>query len=76
MLSSGDVLTTSYTTATLADKNVGTGKAVSVSRIAISGTDAGNYSLAVQRADISRWGERFISLLRGRPHPPIAVAAE
>jgi len=32
--------------------------------------------LAVRRADISRWGERFFSLLRGTPHPSIAVAAE
>jgi predicted secreted protein len=42
----GDVLTDSYTTATFADKNVGTGKAVTVSGITISGTDAGNYQLA------------------------------
>jgi hypothetical protein len=41
----GDVLTDSYTAASFADKNVGTGKAVSVSGISTSGTDAGNYSL-------------------------------
>ena len=41
---SGDVLTTGYASATFADKNVGTGKTVSVSGITISGTDAGNYS--------------------------------
>ncbi|MBH0178409.1 MAG: LEPR-XLL domain-containing protein [Nitrospira sp.] len=41
---SGDVFTASYTTATFADKNVGTGKTVSVSGISISGTDAGNYT--------------------------------
>ncbi|KTT27675.1 YDG domain-containing protein [Pseudacidovorax intermedius] len=41
---SGDVV--SFTgTATLADKNVGTGKTVSVAGIAASGTDAGNYSI-------------------------------
>ncbi|MFL5330699.1 MAG: YDG domain-containing protein [Gemmataceae bacterium] len=40
----GDVLTDSYTSASFADKNVGTGKPVSVSGISISGTDAGNYS--------------------------------
>src|SRR5207248_7114269 len=54
---SGDVVTTAYTTATFADKNVGTGKTVSVSGITISGTDAGNYSLtattASTTADIS-----------------------
>jgi hypothetical protein len=42
---SGDVLTVSYTSASFADKNVGTGKTVTVSGITISGTDAGNYSL-------------------------------
>jgi hypothetical protein len=41
---SGDVLTDSYTSASFADKYVGTGKAVSVSGISISGTDAGNYT--------------------------------
>jgi hypothetical protein len=40
-----DVFTDAYTTATFADKNVGTGKTVSVSGISISGTDAGNYTL-------------------------------
>src|SRR4029077_8486929 len=39
-----DDLSAIYGTATFADKNVGGGKAVSVSGIAISGTDAGNYS--------------------------------
>jgi hypothetical protein len=43
---SGDVLTVSYTSASFADKNVGTGKSVTVSGITISGADAGNYSLA------------------------------
>ena len=33
-------------TATLADKNVGLGKAVGVTGIAATGTDAGNYVLA------------------------------
>jgi hypothetical protein len=42
---SGDVFTDSYSTATFADKNVGTAKPVSVTGISISGTDAGNYAL-------------------------------
>ena len=43
---SGDVFTDSYGTATFTlGKNVGTGKAISVSGISISGTDAANYSL-------------------------------
>jgi hypothetical protein len=41
---SGDVVTDGYTTASFTDKKVGTGKTVSVSGIAISGTDAGNYT--------------------------------
>src|SRR4029077_110914 len=41
---SGDVFTDSFGAASFADKNIGTGKAVSVSGISISGTDAGNYS--------------------------------
>jgi len=40
-----DAVTDSNTTATFSDKNVGTGKLVSVSGISISGTDAGNYAL-------------------------------
>ena len=40
----GDVLTTSYASASFADKNVGNGKTISVSGIAISGTDSGNYT--------------------------------
>src|SRR5204862_1843869 len=40
----GDSLSTSYGSASFADKNVGAAKAVSVSAIAISGTDAANYT--------------------------------
>src|SRR4029077_8124250 len=42
----GDVVTDSYATAIFNNKNAGTGKAVSVSGVSISGTDAGNYSLS------------------------------
>ncbi len=41
---SGDALTVTYTSATFTDTNVGVGKGVTVSGIALSGTDAGNYS--------------------------------
>jgi hypothetical protein len=41
----GDDVTAAYASASFADKNVGNGKAVSVSGISISGADAGNYSL-------------------------------
>ena len=47
---SGDQVTLSDTAATLADKNVGNGKAVSVTGISLSGTDAGNYVLASSSA--------------------------
>lgn len=43
---STDDVTATYTAASFADKNVGTAKTVSVSGIAISGTDAGNYTFA------------------------------
>jgi len=42
---SGDSVTISQTSATFADKNVGTGKAVSVSGIQLAGGDSGNYLL-------------------------------
>lgn len=41
----GDDLTSSYTSAAFANKNVGIGKTVSVSGINLSGTDAVNYNL-------------------------------
>jgi hypothetical protein len=53
---SGDVFTTSYTAASFGDKNVGTGKLVSVTGISITGTDAGNYTFnttASATADIT-----------------------
>jgi len=46
----GDVLSESYAAASFADKSAGTGKTVSVSGIAISGTDSGNYSPATTTA--------------------------
>ncbi len=42
----GDNITDNYTSASFSDKNVGNGKAVSVSGISISGPDAGNYTLS------------------------------
>src|SRR5581483_11508203 len=50
---SGDVFTDSYTSASFADKTVGTGKTGSVSGISISGTDAGNYQLTSTSASTS-----------------------
>jgi hypothetical protein len=42
---SGDSLTNVYSAARFADKNVGAGKTITVSGIALTGPDAGNYSL-------------------------------
>jgi hypothetical protein len=53
----GDVFTDSYTSATFANKNVGTAKPVSVTGVSISGTDAGNYTFsttASTTADITQ----------------------
>ncbi len=50
---SGDVVTDNYTSASFATRNVGTGIAVSVSGISISGTDSGNYSLTSTTASAS-----------------------
>ena len=47
---SGDQLTASATSSTFANKNAGNGKAVTVSGIALSGTDAANYSLVSSMA--------------------------
>jgi hypothetical protein len=41
----GDTVTVAYTSATFADKNVGNGKAVSVTGISLGGADGGNYNL-------------------------------
>ena len=47
---SGDMLTINATSAEFEDKNVGEGKAVTVSGIILSGTDANNYQLASKTA--------------------------
>ena len=56
-LISGDLVSFSDTSATFVDKNVGTGKAVSVSGITASGADVGNYVIgnttATTTADIT-----------------------
>ncbi len=49
----GDVFSDSYAGASFTDKHVGTGKSISVSGIAISGADAGNYTLLNTTASAS-----------------------
>ena len=59
---SGDVFTDSYTSASFADKNVGTGKTVSASGISISGTDAGNYSFNTTATTTANITPRLITV--------------
>src|SRR5439155_25038401 len=48
----GDVLSSSYTSASFVNKNVGTAKTVNVSGIAISGADAANYTANTDRKSV------------------------
>ena len=54
----GDLLSVNVGSASFADKNAGSGKAIAVSGIALGGQDAGNYTLdstsAVTQADIAK----------------------
>lgn len=47
---SGDDISTSYATANFDDKNAGSGKAINVSGIVVTGADAGNYAWNTQTA--------------------------
>jgi hypothetical protein len=47
---SGDVLTNTYSSASFADKNAGTGKTITVTGIQTTGPDAANYTLATATA--------------------------
>lgn len=58
----GDVFSDSYTSASFADKNAGTGKTVSVSGISISGADAGNYSFNTSTATTASITPRGLSV--------------
>ena len=49
----GDKVTVSGGTYTFADKNAGTGKAVSVTGLTLSGDDAGNYVLTIPQAAVA-----------------------
>ncbi|MBI2772711.1 MAG: filamentous hemagglutinin N-terminal domain-containing protein [Burkholderiales bacterium] len=58
----GDVLTVAPTGATFSDKNVGTGKAVTVSGISATGTDAGNYSVAASASTTANITARTLTV--------------
>ena len=59
---SGDSLTTSYTTATFADKNVNAGIIISAAGISIVGTDAGNYTFNTTAATTANITARPITV--------------
>jgi hypothetical protein len=63
----GDVLTAGYGSATFGDKNVGTGKSVSVSAIAITGADAGNYTANATASTAADITPRPITVTPGAP---------
>jgi hypothetical protein len=58
----GDSLSTSYTSASFANKNVGTSKTVSVSGISISGTDAANYSANTSASALANITARSLTI--------------
>jgi hypothetical protein len=53
MIIDGDNVTITGGTGAFADKNVGTSKTVTISGIALSGTDAGNYTLSAQPTGVT-----------------------
>ena len=58
----GDVFIDTYVSATFIDRNVGTGKVVSVSGISISGADAGNYTLNITASTSAGISVRHIAV--------------
>jgi YDG domain/MBG domain (YGX type) len=74
----GDDVTANYTSASFANKNVGTGKAVSVNGISVTGTDAGNYTFNTTASTTATIAQRPITVtaeakskLFGEPDPPL-----
>src|SRR5206468_1816030 len=59
---SGDSLSTSYTSASFANKSVGTNKTVSVGGLSISGTDAGNYTANTSASTTANITARSLTL--------------
>ncbi|WP_296610990.1 YDG domain-containing protein [Sphingomonas sp.] len=59
---SGDNVTTSGTTFTYADKNAGTGKAVTVAGTTIGGADAGNYTITIPASALGDILKRALSV--------------
>ncbi|WP_420225833.1 YDG domain-containing protein [Pigmentiphaga litoralis] len=57
-----DQLTLGYTSAAFADKNAGTGKAVTVSGISLSGADAGNYTVNTTAATTANIGKAQLTV--------------
>ena len=63
-----DVLTVDYSPATFANKNVANGKVVTIGGIALSGTDAGNYTVAGSATTTANISAKALTLtLAGSP---------
>jgi hypothetical protein len=58
----GDTVSASNTGATFADKNVGAAKTVTLAGIALSGTDAGNYSIGTTVTDTADISAKALTL--------------
>src|SRR5206468_3390829 len=59
---SGDSLTTTYSSASFANKSVGTNKTVSVTGISLTGTDAANYTFNSSAATTANISARALSV--------------
>jgi len=69
-----DILSVAFASATFADRNVGTGKTISVIGISISGTDAGNYTLGSSLASTS--AASSLAAIASITPRPLTVAAD
>jgi hypothetical protein len=58
----GDTVTVANTGATFSDKNVGTAKTVTLNGVAISATDAGNYTIATTATDTANITAKTLTL--------------
>jgi hypothetical protein len=77
----GDVLTTGYTAASFADKNVGSNKTVNVSGISVTGADSGNYAFNTTAAATANITAALLTVTAdnanrpyGTPNPSFTVS--
>jgi len=72
---SGDVFIDSYTSASFANKSVGTGKTISVSGISISGSDAGNYTFNTSASTTADITPKPVNMTGARPYDTTNLAS-